>query len=739
MDYAGGEDDWSGDRYVAGWLFCEGGSPETASAIYARFSSIEWSSLTRNPALKEEALQAIARQYKKPCYETQQDVQQAWAKVAQGNIVWLDVNDLHEGKPLNEYKFLYVPPTDTLYVWQTDEDVSPHHYDIIGSGMIPVRVSDKVIDGEAFNQSGKLHVSTYGYSFNGDEAEEYEGRAKQLFYEALRQKTSAEVPNRDLGDWPRGTTWYTSWIYIPETKKLLIEDAPEINHAALLAKSDLDMLNLPEDVVFGLILRNYIVGDEYIIFPEYSDRARDADFEFSDEYTQEAVIAVQAWASMNTNWGMLKVAQDEMGGQVQTGDIGVGLMFHPLQHLFRAVQFGYPWIKERSPRGHIVRHLHEELSRKLRHRMRHRHKYSMKVDAVFKWSYSPGDLEVWPVDDQGMPDHLRQLGMGRQQTDSQGHIYLVGPKAYLYVHPDRPWGMQRDERDALKKEAIQEVSRWINENLLTDAEQLPRPKAGYEELGEIYDWPNVPTYDPDLWWKFVGDTERGIQKVWACEDYNDQPYHADVTYDLLEHFDYDSEEYDRAIETMSTGYINPETHREPEIVWYSNETPVQNQQLEEWVARGIHDAEAKVAAKEYQVGAYRPGGTYKFVAVPDIGFVKVWQDDEYGVDSAFYDPEDYRTQAHMQVVLNELETNPDFESWWDYEESMAWENKRETEGIIMGTFSISLDGTKAHISPYNSRSNQSALDQTDLRSLLQLPEADYDSSYELDDPYSVVL
>ena len=96
----------------------------------------------------------------------------------------------------------------------------------------------------------------------------------------------------------------------------------------------------------------------------------------------------------------------------------------------------------------------------------------MKVDAMLKWTYPPGGpINVWAVDDKGMPNHAEVTGF--DVPDAQGHIYLMGPQVGLYVHRDRPYlpfgqqGGQKfdDWRENLQAEALGAAKDWVTHYL----------------------------------------------------------------------------------------------------------------------------------------------------------------------------------------------------------------------------------------------------------------------------------
>jgi hypothetical protein len=92
--------------------------------------------------------------------------------------------------------------------------------------------------------------------------------------------------------------------------------------------------------------------------------------------------------------------------------------------------------------------------------------------ADYKWAFTEdGQLDVWPVDELGNPQHLFRRGRDGFNEESQGHIYDIEGQIYIYTHPtrpqqkmDEPFSEWQVRKDALNERADPAVRQWIQDN-----------------------------------------------------------------------------------------------------------------------------------------------------------------------------------------------------------------------------------------------------------------------------------
>lgn len=100
--------------------------------------------------------------------------------------------------------------------------------------------------------------------------------------------------------------------------------------------------------------------------------------------------------------------------------------------------------------------------------------------ADYKWAYTPGgDLHVWPVDPDGMPDHFRARGPAAYSQEAQGQIFDLANQYAIYTHPTRPqmqpgeaFSAWQERQQALQFAGGQAVEEHLRTNMPHDPDKV---------------------------------------------------------------------------------------------------------------------------------------------------------------------------------------------------------------------------------------------------------------------------
>lgn len=106
---------------------------------------------------------------------------------------------------------------------------------------------------------------------------------------------------RSNGDWPDSLGWKFSWIYIPDTDKLIMKNRSGTNHASLWDDYESPSYDYPL-AIYGLVLKDFNndEDEDVVIYEDYSDWGRGR----SDIQVKAAdAKAIQRVAEQLTAWG----------------------------------------------------------------------------------------------------------------------------------------------------------------------------------------------------------------------------------------------------------------------------------------------------------------------------------------------------------------------------------------------------------------------------------------------------
>lgn len=100
--------------------------------------------------------------------------------------------------------------------------------------------------------------------------------------------------------------------------------------------------------------------------------------------------------------------------------------------------------------------------------------------ADYKWAYTPaGELHVWPVDSDGMPDHFKARGPAAYSQEAQGQIFDLQNQYAIYTHPTRPqmqpgetFSSWQERQSALQFAAGQAVEDHLRTNMPHDPDKV---------------------------------------------------------------------------------------------------------------------------------------------------------------------------------------------------------------------------------------------------------------------------
>lgn len=108
---------------------------------------------------------------------------------------------------------------------------------------------------------------------------------------------------------------------------------------------------------------------------------------------------------------------------------------------------------------------------------------------------------------------------------------------------------------------------------------------------------------------------------------------------------------------------------------------------------------------EIAPGEYKPDNSYKFVWLPQREMLKVWQDDEYGIDS--HNVQDMKVEGHIGMLATMLGIRDPYAAWWEDEHYQAFDKLLREEPLVMGYirgrggFTVQVSGNRTNIEPKN--------------------------------------
>jgi len=97
---------------------------------------------------------------------------------------------------------------------------------------------------------------------------------------------------------------------------------------------------------------------------------------------------------------------------------------------------------------------------------------------------------------------------------------------------------------------------------------------------------------------------------------------------------------------------------------------------------GEHTAATGQEHQEVPVGKYEEGNSYKFLYIPKLNTVRVWQDNEYGGNNTYDDPDSYEILPHFTMINDTLERAPKGQNWWSYQDVYDLAEDQIAIGVI---------------------------------------------------------